>query len=100
MTVAETILAQLGGRRFLVMTGAKNLLAGDSSLNFDLPGGSAKNKATKVRVTLTARDDYTVEFYSWNARALDLKALAKVDGIYCDNLREVFTDATGLRCTL
>ena len=32
MRVAETILSQLGGNRFRVMTGAKNFAATDNSL--------------------------------------------------------------------
>ena len=95
MQVANEILAQLGGRRFTMMTGAKNILGGEDFLQFDLPRGCA-NKATKCRVTLDASDTYTVTFYKWNARALDLTTLSEQSGIYCDMLQEIFTAQTGL----
>ena len=95
MQVANEILAQLGGRRFTMMTGAKNLLGGDNFLQFDLPRGST-NKATKCRVTLDASDTYTVTFYKWNARTLELTTLSEDAGIYCDMLQEIFTAKTGM----
>lgn len=100
MTTAGTILAQLGGNRFLAMTGARNLLNCSDALQFDLPRGSAKNKATKVRVTLTSADLYEVRFMRWNSRALLCDELGTVEDVYASDLRRVFTDATGLHCTL
>lgn len=97
MTTAQTILAQLGGSRFVAMTGAKDLLNGGNSLMFRI-GRGAKNKANKVRVTLTDRDDYTVEFF--NQRGLDLKVISERSMVYADNLREVFTAETGMYCSL
>jgi hypothetical protein len=38
--VANTILQQLGASRFLAMTGARNLVAGEDTLQFDLPRNS------------------------------------------------------------
>lgn len=40
--IATTILKQLGGNRFLAMTGAKHLAYGDNDLRFRLP--KAKDK--------------------------------------------------------
>lgn len=100
MTVANAILAQLGGSRFLAMTGAKNLVGEKDCLAFKLPRGFASNKATHCRITLDASDTYTVEFLKWNARKLDMATLSSEAGIYCDMLRRTFTEATGLDCTL
>ena len=36
-TIATTILQQLGGSRFIAMTGAKNLVAEENALIFRLP---------------------------------------------------------------
>jgi hypothetical protein len=96
---ANTILAQLGGGKFLAMTGARDLLSFDTGLIFALPRG-AKNKANKVRVTLDASDTYTVEFFRFSGRTLELTPVGAVAGVYADNLRPVFTEATGLHCTL
>lgn len=96
--VAETILAQLGGRRFLAMTGAKNLMSDGPALRFNLPSNFATGGINFVKVTLTAADDYTIEF--GKIRGMKYKVITTKDGVYCDNLRAVFTAVTGLDCTL
>ncbi|OHV73354.1 hypothetical protein [Ensifer sp. LCM 4579] len=98
--IAQPILAQLGGNRFLAMTGAKNLLSTGDGFQFDLPRGLARNKATKVRITLTVADTYTVEFFQWNARRLEMKPVGTVSDVYAEDLRRIFTAETGLDCTL
>lgn len=104
MQIAKTILAQLGGNRFLAMTGAKNLVGSDNSLAFDLPRTRdfVKGGINKVRIVLTDRDDYTVEFYKVRPRNIDsmMEPVRKVEGVYVDNLREVFTAETGLETSL
>ena len=60
MTIAATILAQLGGSRFIAMTGAKNLVNHGSALTFKI--GRNSSKANMVRVTLNSDDTYTVDF--------------------------------------
>ena len=37
MTIANTILEQLGGNKFIAMTGAKNFLSNGSTLRMTLP---------------------------------------------------------------
>ncbi|MCB5201690.1 hypothetical protein LH464_04255 [Neorhizobium sp. T786] len=100
MNVAETILAQLGGNKFRAMTGAKSFVGGSDLLQFDLPRGFAANKATKVRITLDVSDTYTMAFYQWNAKKLDMKQLSEIPGVYADDIRRIFTSETGLDCTL
>lgn len=96
--IATEILRQIGGRRFIAMTGAKNMLSHESGLSFRLPSRFATDGINYVKVTLTADDDYTVEFGKvWGVK---YRVLATVEGVYCDNLRDVFTDKTGLECTL
>ena len=92
MQIANTILAQLGGNRFLAMTGATNLLGGENSLQFKIGRNDAK--VTHVRITLNASDLYDVEFF--NVRGLNRKSLGALDGVYADQLAEVFTRKTGL----
>lgn len=98
MTVAKTILAQLGGQRFLTMTGAKFLLAHATALSFHLPSNFAKNGINRVRIDLTAQDLYDVTFS--RARGIKVFYQSKVDGLYCDQLQEAFTEATGLEVAL
>lgn len=97
MTKAQTILSQLGGNKFLAMTGAKNLIDGGAYLQFDLPRG-AKNKANKVRINLDADDTYTVKFFRF--AKLDLRFLGSVADVYASQLCTVFVTATGLEVAL
>lgn len=97
MEVANTIIAQLGGRKFCMMTGAKNLVGSTNSIQFAI-GAGAKNKINKVRVVLDADDTYTVEFF--NIRGTTVKTVAKHEGVYCDMLQDIFTIETGFYCTM
>lgn len=110
MTVANTILAQLGGNRFTTMTGARNLVGGESMLQFQLPRGFAQGGDTagikSVRITLKDDDSYTVEFFGAMKKCPQTKARvipnlkATVEDVYAENLRAVLTRHTGLDCTL
>ena len=62
LEVANNILAQLGGHRFVVMTGATQVYGSADALQFALPARSAKGIA-KVRIVLDPSDTYTVTFY-------------------------------------
>lgn len=96
--IANTILEQLGGNKFLAMTGARDLLFGETyHLQFRLPRGAAKNKATNVTVKLVGDEHYELTFYK--IRGADVKTLSTHTPIP-ENLREIFTYETGLDCTL
>lgn len=90
--IAQEILNQLGGNRFIVMTGSKNLMAGKNFLTFKV-GKNAK-KVTNCKVTLNDFDTYDLEFF--NVRGVNVKTLYKAENVYCDMLQEVFTENTGL----
>lgn len=96
MKSTDIILQQLGGARFVAMTGAKNFVADSKSgwLMFSI-GRGAKNKINKVRVQLNARDLYDITFWRWSPTKLDLKEIETVTDVHVENLREVFTDRTG-----
>ena len=95
--IANEILNQLGGKRFSVITGSREYMAGKNYLTFR-PGKNSK-KVTHVRITLNEKDLYDVEFM--NARKWDnIKKIAEVKDVYCDMLHDVFTEHTGLYTTL
>lgn len=100
--VAREILNQLGGRRFLLMTGAKNLmtLKNDSGLSFWLPGtpGFVKNKINYVEIRLNDNDLYDVEYI--NMQGGFVKPVAKSNDIYNDMLVSDFEKNTGLATRL
>ena len=93
ITVAQTILAQLGGSRFIAMTGAKNFVASERTLSMRLPG-CIRGQANHARITLDATDTYTVTAYE--VRSLKMKALASTSEVYADQLAAAFTLVTGL----
>ena len=91
--VANTILAQLGGRRFIAMTGSSNFLGDTKSLTFKV--GRNAYKVTHVRITLNVADLYDIEWL--NVRAGKIKQAAQSSfGIYADMLQAEFTRVTGM----
>ena len=96
MTIATTILEQLGGNRFTAMTGANKMIAHAAGLQFNIPRST--NGANRVVITLTPADLYEVRFYS--IRGLKFREVALLEGVYADRLRAAFTAATGLETSL
>ena len=97
--VAQTILQQFGGRRFIAMTGCRDFVArSDGGLNFRLPRKT--NRITHVCVYLRPDDTYDLSFHCWNSRALELEPRAEYNGVHCDQLAPIFTENTGLLTTL
>jgi hypothetical protein len=92
--VAATILDQLGARRFMVMTGARELVATAQGLQFKLPAQFARAGVNMIRVELNAMDTYDVIAGRW-AR-LDFKEKARENGVYGEDLQRAFTRLTGL----
>lgn len=90
--IAQTILTQLGGRRFLAMTGARDLVASETSLAMRLPIGKARN----LRIELAADDTYTVKSLRWNRTNLQYGITAIASGVYADSLRDVVEGMTDL----
>jgi hypothetical protein len=92
---AEIIKQQLGGSRFALMTGAKDFMfdSKGSYLSFKI-GSGAKGGINYVKVIYNKRgDDYTMEFCTF--RGLKVTVKHRVEGVYGDQLREIFTKYTG-----
>lgn len=104
MTVANTILEQLGGNKFIAMTGAKNLLADGNTLIMTLPKNMSK--ANRLYITLEADDTYTMHFFKFTPGRLNKKTfeftedkvveVRTIEGVYFDKLQELFTEVTGM----
>lgn len=90
--VAHTILQQLGGNRFVVMTGAKQFGQTDTKLQFRLP--RAKNGINFVEIELNGLDLYNVKFMRVQKFTFTVKAQSL--DVYAENLAQVFENATGL----
>lgn len=93
LQVANTILDQLGGHKFKVMTGANTFIDNGKGLTFRLPNRN-KIKTNLITINLNGMDLYDITFY--NVRGSKLKTLAVKENIYNDQLQDVFTDVTGL----
>ena len=94
ITIANTILSQLGGRRFSMMTGAKNFCGTADSLSFRIPGTMTRSRINAVRITLDPSDTYTVVFMA--IRGTTIKEASRHEDVYCDSLCELFRNVTGL----
>ena len=92
MRVATEILNQLGGNKFVVMTGAKNLGATDNSLSMRLPRNASG--ANYLKITLNSMDLYDVEFLS--IRGMKVTPKKEFNNAYNDMLVSLFEKTTGL----
>lgn len=95
MNNAAVILAQLGGSKFIAMSGAKNFMADNNgkTLNMDLPPNASN--ARKLRITLNGMDTYDMVFFNLNIKTLDIVIVAEHDDVYDDMLQSIFTEVTG-----
>lgn len=93
--IAETILAQMGGiNRLRAMIGVKIFIALENGVQFKFPAGRGINF---VKIVLR-NDLYDVEF--GYARGMDYKVKAEQQGVYADQLKGVFEEATQLYLSL
>ena len=99
-TIAITILKQLGGNKFIAMTGANKFYAENNGMGFALPGGGGfcRNGINYVKITLNSMDTYDMEFK--RIRGTKITDVAKHEGIYNDMLQSTFTSETGLYTNL
>lgn len=96
--VAKTILEQMGGvSRLHAMIGAKNFIDRGKGLGFQWPARK-RSKGNTIRITLRDDDTYDMEFA--NASVRGYKVVKTYNGVYGDQLREVFQRQTGLRLSL
>jgi hypothetical protein len=99
MQVHEIILQQLGGNKFLAMTGSKNLTYSSVENNY-LQMRLTRNMsgANFLKITLNASDTYTLKFFKVTIKDY-MPIISKeqtFEDIYCDQLQEIFTKVTGL----
>jgi hypothetical protein len=98
LQVAETVLQQLGSRRFIAMTGAKSFVADENTLRFKLPSNFATRSINCVTITLNLNDLYDVTFSYVHGN--NQKVVSSHDDVCADNLRGLFEAETGLAVSL
>ena len=93
---AKTLLQQLGGNKFKMMTGAKNFGIDGKSLTFSI--GRNSKGINFVRIKLTSMDLYDIQFAQLRMGQVKVKSTAK--RVYGDQLGKVFKKHTGMNVRL
>ena len=97
MEVAREILKQLGGNKFRIMTGAKNLVAGDNFLAMRI--GRNSSNSNYLKITVNSMDTYDMKFCKLT-RKFEEKSVSEYSNIYNDMLQDQFTAHTGMYTSL
>jgi len=97
LTIAKTIIQQLGGNKFIVMTGARNIFADGQGVTMQIMKN--KSKAKYVSIILNSLDLYDMQFKSID-KDLNLIIRAEANNIYFEDLETIFTNITGLNTRL
>ena len=93
---AET-LKQLGGNRFIMMTGAKHFGVGPNGMSFKI--GRNSKRVNHVTIDYDrGRDLYNMKFDWVTIKGIKNKKTLK--GIYADQLQDMFTRYTGMYTSL
>jgi len=103
LTVAETILKQLGGNKFRMMTGAlvisgNHRLAGDEN-SLSMKIGRNSSNSNYLKITLNSMDTYDMKFCKLT-RKFEEKSVSEYNNIYNDMLTDQFTAHTGMYTSL
>lgn len=98
--IAQIIYSQMGGNKMAVMTGAKNFVAIENGLQFDLPKkrGYVRDGINKIQIILDASDTYTMR--ALKMKKFDYDEIRSESGLYCDMLNTTFEQMTGLYTVL
>ena len=97
MSVAKTILEQLGGNKFRMMTGAKNFFGYEYGVSMMI--GRNSSNSNYLKITLNMMDLYDMEFCKLT-RMGEKKSVTEYNNIYNDMLTDQFTAHTGMYTSL
>ena len=100
METQKTILQQLGGNRFVAMTGCRDFIADNSGKNPVLRMRLTKNLSgcNKLEIEYNrGLDLYNMKFYRLTIKtAIVITREKEYSGIYSDQLAQIFERHTGL----
>lgn len=99
LTLNQLAMANNGVNRLVAMVGAKNFVKSDKEnyVSFKFMRGAA-NKANYIKITLNAMDTYDVEF--GKIHGMNYKVVGEFNGVYFDQLKELFENETKLYLSL
>ena len=94
--IAGTILQQLGGNRFIAMTGANSFYADNGTMGFKLPKTKPGTGIKYVKIKLDlGKDLYDLSFHKNNGDTIET-----IPGLFFDQLIPQFEEKTGLATSL
>jgi hypothetical protein len=99
--LANQIIKYLGGHKFVVMTGAKQIFALDNGVQFKI--GRNVKSINKVKITLNGMDLFDMQFLSVKMTKdfdVKVKTIAEYNNVYFDQLENVFHNTTKLNTRL
>jgi len=100
MSVGNEMLRQLGGRRFMMMVGAKQPIWDGDKNELGMKIGRNALGANYFTIRLNPRDLYDLRFESrrMNRKTYEMSVNVKAefDDVYADQLQEIFERTTGL----
>lgn len=95
-TTAETF-DQLGGWEFARLIGIKGIGSDGNTLKIRFTG-KAKSRINLIHVTLMGDDTYTMEFMVASGKGV--VSVLEFEGVYWDQLQNIFESSTGLFTSL
>ena len=95
--IANEIYRQLGGNRFRVMTGAKNMVSTENGIRMRI--GRNKTNANYMEVVLNSMDLYDITFAKVTKMG-EMKSVRTYDNVYNDMLVSLFETHTGMYTSL
>lgn len=106
-TFAGIILQQLGGGKFIAMTGCSNFLQAEITETNPIPWLRMNlirnsSKANRLKIFLNDMDTYTMYFYKQEMKNFEpvISMEQKFEGVYADMLQPIFNQVTGLDTSL
>jgi len=97
MSIAKTILEQLGGNKFVAMTGAKNFVDCGDALSMRI--GRNKTSSNYLKITLNSMDTYDMKFSRVSPKGGE-RSVIEYNGVFNDMLDDMFTAHTGMHTSL
>ena len=105
MTTAAIILEQLGGNKFVVMTGSHHFVSDGNTLRMQLRRN--RSGANRLSITLDrGSDTYTMRFFYYRAGKINIKngrfiqeverEVTQYAGVYAEDLCRIFEAVTGM----
>ena len=99
MKAYEMILQQLGGRKFIAMTGATLSHDGDKKLNARIKGSKKYNH---IEITYNSQDLYDIRFikFGGSKTMYAIKKDDRFENVYADMMKGIIEEKTGLFLSL